>query len=70
MKFNRLRMASLSVSGRMAISVEEHDKLLDAFRRHDSKLAESLVKKTAAIGGKVLLESLAHTQGEPVKNRF
>lgn len=67
MKFSRLRMASLSVNGRMAISVEEHDKLLDAFRRHDGKSAESLVKKTAAIGGKVLLESLAHAQGEPVK---
>ncbi len=67
MKFSRLRLASLSVSGRMAISVAEHDKLLDAFRRHDGKAAEDLVKKTATIGGKVLLESLAHSQGEPVK---
>ena len=67
MKFSRLRMASLSVSGRMSISVAEHDKLLDAFRRHDGKTAEDLVKKTAAIGGKVLLESLAHTQGEPAE---
>jgi DNA-binding GntR family transcriptional regulator len=67
MKFSRLRMASLSVNGRMAISVAEHDKLLDAFRRHDGKSAEDLVKKTAAIGGKVLLESLAHAQGEPTK---
>ncbi|WP_029914482.1 GntR family transcriptional regulator [Pelobacter seleniigenes] len=63
MKFNRLRMASLSVAGRMEISVDEHEKLLDAFRRHDGKTAEELVKKTAAIGGKVLLESLVHTQG-------
>ena len=67
MKFSRLRMASLSVNGRMAISVAEHDKLLDAFRHHDGKAAEDLVKKTAAIGGKVLLESLAHSQGEPTK---
>ncbi len=67
MKFSRLRMASLSVQGRMAISVAEHDKLLDAFRKHDGKAAEDLVKKTAVLGGKVLLESLAHTQGEPVK---
>ena len=68
LKFSRLRMASLSVKGRMAISVAEHDKLLDAFRRHDGKMAEDLVKKTAAIGGKVLLESLAHAQGEPTKH--
>ncbi len=67
MKFSRLRMASLSVQGRMSISVAEHDKLLDAFRRHDGKSAEDLVKKTAAIGGKVLLESLAHAQGEPTQ---
>ncbi len=64
-KFSRLRMASLSVSGRMAISVAEHDKLLEAFRQHDGKAAEALVKKTAAIGGSVLLESLAHSRGEP-----
>lgn len=67
MKFSRLRMASLSVNGRMSISVAEHDKLLDAFRRHDGKSAEDLVKKTAAIGGKVLLESLAHSKGEPTQ---
>ncbi|MFK5925126.1 MAG: GntR family transcriptional regulator [Desulfuromusa sp.] len=66
-KFNRLRMASLSVDGRMAISVAEHDKLLDAFRNHDGKKAEALVKKTAAIGGNVLLESMAHSQGEPTR---
>jgi len=64
-KFNRLRMASLSVDGRMAISVEEHDKLLEAFRNRDGKAAEALVKKTAAIGGNVLLESMAHSQGKP-----
>lgn len=68
MKFSRLRMASLSVNGRMLISVAEHDKLLDAFRRHDGKSAENLVKKTAEIGGRVLLESLAHSEGEPTEN--
>ena len=65
MKFSRMRMASLAVAGRMAISVSEHDKLLDAFRHHDGKTAEALVKKTAAIGGHVLLESMAHSQGQP-----
>ncbi len=63
MKFNRLRMASLSVEGRMNISVAEHDKLLEAFRKHDGQLAENLVKKTAAIGGKVLLESMTQAEG-------
>ena len=58
MKFSRLRMA---------FSVAEHDKLLDAFRNRDGKAAEALVKKTAAIGGKVLLESMAHSKGEPTR---
>lgn len=63
MKFSRLRMASLSVAGRMEISVEEHEKLLDAFRRKDGDAAENLVKKTASIGSKVLLESMAANGG-------
>ncbi len=63
LKFNRLRMASLSVAGRMAISVAEHDKLLTAFRNHDGDQAEHLVKKTANIGGKVLLESMTQAEG-------
>ncbi len=63
MKFNRLRIASLSVSGRMDISVEEHDKLLEAFRQRDGRAAEELVKKTAALGGKVLLESINRSNG-------
>jgi len=64
MKFNRLRMASMSVAGRMKISVSEHEKLLTAFRNKDCKTAEALVKKTAAIGGSILLESMAHARGE------
>ncbi len=63
LKFSRLRMASLSVEGRMAISVEEHGKLLDAFRQHDSDLAQQMVQNTAGIGGKALLESLAAQTG-------
>ena len=62
MKFNRLRMASLSVKGRMEISVDEHEKLLDAFRRKDAAMAENLVKNTALLGSKVLLESMASTR--------
>lgn len=63
LKFNRLRMASLSVDGRMAISVAEHERLIEAFRKHDGIEAENLVKKTAAIGGEVLLESMTQAEG-------
>jgi DNA-binding GntR family transcriptional regulator len=63
MKFNRLRMASLSVQGRMNISVIEHEGLIEAFKNQDGNQAENLVKKTAAIGGKVLLEGMMETEG-------
>lgn len=64
MKFNRLRMASLSLEGRMEISVEEHDRLLEAFRQQDGEAAERLVKKTASIGSKVLLDSMGTSATE------
>lgn len=55
-KFQRLRLASLSKPGRMLISVEEHEKIIDAFRKRDAVLAEMLVQKNAEYGGKVLIE--------------
>lgn len=54
-RFKRLRVASLSMPGRMEISVQEHDKIIEAFRKRNGELAEKLVRKTAEYGGKVLL---------------
>jgi DNA-binding GntR family transcriptional regulator len=54
-KFQRLRFTSLSLPGRMAISVQEHEKIIDAFRNKDADLAETLVRKNAEYGGKVLM---------------
>ena len=56
-KFQRLRTASLSLPGRMHISVEEHEKIIAAFRQKDAELAEQLVRKNAEYGGKVLMQS-------------
>ncbi|ORJ58272.1 GntR family transcriptional regulator [Geothermobacter hydrogeniphilus] len=58
MKFNRLRMASLSLPGRMEISVAEHRKIIAAFRDKDGESADNLVSRTAALGGKVLIQSM------------
>lgn len=55
-KFQRLRIASLSLPGRMLISVEEHDKIIEAFRKRNADLAERLVRKNAEYGGKVLMQ--------------
>jgi DNA-binding GntR family transcriptional regulator len=55
-KFQRLRLASLSMPGRMQISVQEHEKIVDAFIARDEELAEQLVRKNAEYGGRVLME--------------
>lgn len=64
-KFQRLRIASLSKQGRMHVSVEEHDKIIDAFRKKDAALAEKLVQKNAEYGGIVLMKSAP--DGAPLK---
>ena len=56
-KFQRLRIASLSLPGRMRISVQEHEKIIEAFRAKNPDLAEKLVRKNAEYGGKVLMQS-------------
>ncbi len=56
-KFQRLRYASLSKPGRMKISVQEHNKIIEAFRARNPELAEQLVRKNAEYGGRVLMEN-------------
>jgi DNA-binding GntR family transcriptional regulator len=56
-KFQRLRYASLSKPGRMKASVQEHVKIIEAFRARNAELAEQLVRKSAEYGGKVLMDS-------------
>ncbi|ABB30311.1 transcriptional regulator, GntR family [Geobacter metallireducens RCH3] len=56
-KFQRLRYASLSLPGRMKISVQEHDKIIEAFLKRDPDKAEVLVRKNAEYGGKVLMQN-------------
>jgi DNA-binding GntR family transcriptional regulator len=56
-KFHRLRIASLSLPGRMQVSVQEHDKIIEAFRNRNADLAEQLVRKNAEYGGKVLVQA-------------
>lgn len=55
-RFQRLRIASLSLPGRMEFSVREHQKIIDAFRNKDADLAENLVRSTAEYSGQVLMQ--------------
>lgn len=56
-RFQRLRLMSLSLPGRMKISVLEHEKIIEAFRNKDGNTAEALVRKNAEYGGRVLMDS-------------
>jgi DNA-binding GntR family transcriptional regulator len=60
-RFQRLRLMSLSLPGRMNISIQEHKKIIEAFRRKDVEAAELLVRKNAEYGGKVLMDGGAST---------
>lgn len=55
-RFQRLRLMSLSVPGRMALSVQEHTKIIEAFRKRECETAEALVRNNAEYGGKVLMD--------------
>jgi DNA-binding GntR family transcriptional regulator len=63
LKFNRFRLASIALPGRMEISVKEHDALIKAFRDKDGARADELVRKTASFGGQVLIQSMAQHEG-------
>lgn len=62
MRFKRLRLASLAVPGRMEISVEEHRKMIDAFKNQDGDRADNLVRHTATIGADVLIQSMVQSK--------
>ena len=68
LKFNRFRLASLSLPGRMEISVKEHEKIIRAFKRKDGAQADSLVRKTASFGGQVLIQSMAQSEGREAES--
>ncbi|OGR34854.1 MAG: GntR family transcriptional regulator [Desulfuromonadales bacterium GWD2_61_12] len=47
-KLNRQRMAALALPGRMELAVQEHLRILEAFRRQDGDRADDLVRQHAA----------------------
>lgn len=58
MQFQRFRLI-LAMRGKLEGSIRQHREIIEAFRRQDADLAESLVIKNAQYGKKVLLRELA-----------
>ncbi len=58
MQFQRFRLI-LAMRGRMEGSIRQHWDIIEAFKKRNAVLAESLVIKNAAYGKKILLQELA-----------
>ena len=58
MQFQRYRLV-LAMPGRIEGSIRQHQEIVEAFRKKDGHLAESLVQKNAQYGKKILLRELA-----------
>ncbi len=58
MQFQRFRLI-LAMPGRVEGTIRQHREIIEAFRKQDSSLAESLVQKNALYGKKILLRELA-----------
>lgn len=57
-QFQRFRLI-LAIRGKMDGSIKQHEEIIEAFRKRDAALAESLVMKNAQYGKKILLRELA-----------
>ncbi|MEI6305758.1 MAG: GntR family transcriptional regulator [Deltaproteobacteria bacterium] len=55
-RFQRLRLMSLAQPERLKVSAQQHQKIIDAFRKKDAAKAEELVRNTAEYAGQVLIE--------------
>jgi DNA-binding GntR family transcriptional regulator len=58
MQFQRFRLI-LAMHGSIEGSARQHREIIEAFRSRDAELAESLVRKNASYGKKLLLKELA-----------
>ncbi len=58
MQFQRFRLI-LAMPGRIEGAIQQHREIIEAFRKQDGALAESLVQKNAFYGKKILLRELA-----------
>ncbi len=57
-QFERFRVTSLSLPGRMGNSVKQHKDIIEAFRKRDEDQVEKLVRANAEQGGEVLVKQI------------
>ncbi len=57
-QFERFRITSLSLPGRMKNSVKQHRGIIAAFKKRDNDLVDKLVRANAEQGGEVLVQKI------------
>jgi len=58
-QFERFRITAMSLPGRMQDSVKQHEEIVNAFKRGDAVLVETLVRANAERGRDVLVEEIS-----------
>ena len=58
-QFERLRVAALSMPGRLRVSVRQHDDIIEAFARKDETRVETLVRENAELSAEILVKELS-----------
>lgn len=58
-QFERFRITALSLDGRMAVSVKQHDEIIAAFKTGDGELVERLVRANAEMSEEFLVRKLS-----------
>ena len=44
--------------------MQEHKKIISAFKKHDGEKADNLVRRTATIGAEVLIKNMGESDGK------
>ena len=63
-RFLGMRMAALSIPGRLGESVRQHNSIIRALEKRDGRLAEAVVLEHALLGGEDLVSQLQDTQAD------
>ena len=58
-QFERFRVTALSIEGRMAVSIKQHEEIIKAFKDGDTGLVEKLVKDNAEMSEQFLVKNIS-----------
>lgn len=69
-QFERLRVAALSMPGRLRASVKQHDGIIEAFALKDEPRVEALVRENAELSAEILVKELSAERSGSGSNQY